>query len=76
MFSKLLGFLTEGFEEEILNMLQRIKNRREKSKKRVCPVSTRFEQELKKLECSINYNGGKKKSGLYKGGRDKELCLT
>ena len=61
MFSKLLGFLTEGFEEEILNMLQRIKNRREKSKKRVCPVSTRFEQELKKLEGSINYNGGKKK---------------
>ena len=60
-FSKLLGFLTKGFEEEILNMLQRIKNRREKSKKRVRPVSTRFEQELKKLECSINYNGGKKK---------------
>ena len=42
-------------------MLQRIKNGREKSKKRVRLVSTRFEQELKKLECSINYNGGKKK---------------
>ena len=71
----MLGFPIEGFEEEILNMLQKINNIREKGKKRVCPVSTRFERELKKLECSINYNKGKKGNGLTRGG-DKELCLT
>ena len=38
-------------------------------------MSTRFERELKKLECSINYNEGKKRNGLTRGG-DKELCLT
>ena len=38
-------------------------------------MSTRFERELKKLECSINYNKGKKGNGLTRGG-DKELCLT
>ena len=31
-FSRLLGFPIEGFEEEILNMLQKINNIREKGK--------------------------------------------
>ena len=63
-FSRLLGFSTEGFKGEILNLLQRIKSRREKSKKKVYSVTTMFDRELKRLECSINYNKGKKGNGL------------
>lgn len=37
------------FEGEILNLLLRIKKRREQSKKRGISVTTKFEHELKKL---------------------------
>ncbi|RVW88355.1 hypothetical protein CK203_040950 [Vitis vinifera] len=52
-FNKFLGFSTEGFEGEILNLLLRMKNRREQSKRRGISISTRFERELKKLETKI-----------------------
>ena len=37
-------------------------------KKKGCSTSTRFERELKKSKCLINYNGVSRKSGMDKGG--------
>ncbi|KAL6332363.1 hypothetical protein AAG906_004933 [Vitis piasezkii] len=74
-FSNLLGFPTIGFEEEIFNLLQKIKSKREKGKKKVCSATTMFDREIKRLECSINYNKGKKESGLDRRGGVKEINL-
>ena len=63
-FSKFLGFSTEGFEGEILNLLLRTKRRRGQNLKKGSTGSTKFERELKKLEWSINYNGARKENSL------------
>ena len=59
-FSKFLGFSTEGFEGEILNLLLRTKRRSEQNLKKGSLGTTKFDRELKKLEWSINYNGARK----------------
>ena len=71
----MLRFLIEGFEEEILNLLQRIKSRKEKGKKKVCSMSTRFDHELKKLEYLINSNIGKKGTGWTEEEGPKRFIL-
>ncbi|RVW56523.1 hypothetical protein CK203_072539 [Vitis vinifera] len=63
-FSKFLGFSTEGFEGEILNLLLRNKRRREQNIKKDISGSTKFDRELKKLEWSINYKGARKEKSL------------
>ena len=50
-FSKSLGFTTEGVEGEILKLLLRLKNIRDQGKKRGTLGTTRFDREVKKLEC-------------------------
>ena len=70
-FSKVLGMPIEGHEVEILELLLKLKLRtgsnslgKRRKKKKSC--STRFEQELKRLECSVSYKGTSgisKKSG-------------
>ena len=67
-FNKFMGFSTEDFEGEILNLLQRTKRRREESNKRGTTGTTKFDRELKKLEWSINYNGASKENFLVRGG--------
>ena len=67
-FTKFLGFSTERFKGEILNLLLRMKNRSEQRKKGGYSTFTRFKSELKKLECLINYNGVSRESGLDGGG--------
>ena len=59
-FSQFLGFSTEGLEKEILNFLAKIRKRRERIYSRGALEKTKFERELKRLECSINYEGGSK----------------
>ncbi|RVW20962.1 hypothetical protein CK203_107828 [Vitis vinifera] len=56
-FSKVLGMSVEGHEVEILNLLEKLKLRtgnstlcKRRKKKKSC--TTRFERELKRLECS------------------------
>ena len=66
-FNKFLGFSTEGFEGEILNMLLRTKRRREQNNKGISG-SIKFDRELKKLEWSINYNGARKEKSLVREG--------
>ena len=74
-FSKSLRFSTEGVEGEILKLLLRLKSRRDQGKKRGISRTTRFERELKKLECSINYDGVSKENGSNRGGGDRVSCF-
>ncbi|RVX02242.1 hypothetical protein CK203_028314 [Vitis vinifera] len=68
-FSKFLGFPTEGLEKEILNFLTKIRKRREKIHSKELLEKSKFERELKRLECSINYEGGLKQKGSVQGQR-------
>ncbi|RVW26986.1 putative ribonuclease H protein [Vitis vinifera] len=56
-FSQFLGFSTEGLEKEILSFLGRIRKRREKIVGKGLLEASRFEREIKRLECSVNYEG-------------------
>ena len=66
-FSQFLGFPTEGLEKEILNFLTKIRKRREKIHSKELLEKSKFERELKRLECSINYEGGIKQKGSVQG---------
>ena len=65
-FSEFLGVKTVGFEEEILELLRKMEFRQHGIERKGDPAVTRCERELRKLECTINYNG----KGLIRGGRD------
>ncbi|KAJ9692950.1 hypothetical protein PVL29_011872 [Vitis rotundifolia] len=68
-FSKFLGFPTEGLEKDLADFLIKIRRRREKIHSKSLLEKSKFERELKKLECSINYEGRKKhKKGVQEGG--------
>ena len=61
-FFHCLGMPIEGFESEILKLLNRIRERRDRfervsRKKRKGQRSSRFDRELKKLERLVNYGG-------------------
>ena len=73
-FNKFLGFSTEGFEGEILNLLLRTKRRREQNNKGTT-VSTKFDREMKKLEWSINYNGARNENSLVREGGARLLTI-
>ena len=66
-FSQFLGFPTKGLEKEILNFLTKIRKRREKIHSKELLEKSKFERELKRLECSINYEGGVKQKGSVQG---------
>ena len=56
-FSEFLGFSTVGFETQIVDLMrQMLKNQNKGPRSGQTPMS-RCEQELKKLECTINYGG-------------------
>ena len=66
-FSQFLCFLTEGLEKEILNFLSKIRKRREKIHSKELLEKSKFERELKRLKCSINYEGRIKQKGSAQG---------
>ena len=66
-FSEFLGFSTVGFESEILGLLSKIVARQHQVENKGAITKSRCERELKKLVCTINYNG----RSQIKGG-DKE----
>ena len=66
-FSEFLGVKTAGFEEEIVELLRKMDARQHGDKRKGDPAETRCERELRKLECTINYNG----KGQIRGGRDR-----
>ena len=61
-FSKFLGFSTEGLEKDILDFLVKIRKRRERVHNKNLLEKSKFERELKRLECSISYEGGKNRN--------------
>ncbi|RVW85670.1 Phosphoinositide phosphatase SAC6 [Vitis vinifera] len=61
-FSNFLGFSTEGLEKDIMEFLVKIRKRRERVHSKSILEKSKFERELKRLECSINYEGGKKQN--------------
>ena len=74
-FSKSLGFSREGVEEEILKLLLRLKTRRDQGKKKGTLGPTRFDWEVKKLECSINYDEESRKKGSDRREGYRALCF-
>ena len=66
-FSEYLGVTTAGFEEEILELLRKMEVQQQGDKRKGYPTETRCERELRKLECTINYNG----KGQTRDGRDR-----
>ena len=68
-FSEFLGFPTEGFKEEILELMTRINSQRQKGKGNGGTVSTKFDRELKKLEWNVMDSGRKKNGAPGKGFR-------
>ncbi|WKA00682.1 hypothetical protein VitviT2T_019018 [Vitis vinifera] len=61
-FCHCLGMPTEGCERDILKLLHKMRDRRDRSenlsgKKRKGQRTSRFDRELKKLEWSVNYSG-------------------
>ena len=66
-FSEFLDFSTVGFESEILGLLSKIAARQHQVENKGAITKSRCEQELKKLVCTINYDG----RNQIKGG-DKE----
>ena len=73
-FSKLLGFSIEGLEREILDFLSKIRKRREMIHSKGLLEKTKFERELKRLECSVKYKGKEKKNSHLKS-RGGQLLL-
>ena len=73
-FCHCLGMSIEGCERDILKLLHKMRDRRDRSenlsgKKRKGQRTSRFDRELKKLEWSVNYSG----SG---GDRGYQECVT
>ena len=66
-FSHFLGFSTEGMEKEILSFLGKIRKKREKTVGKGLLETSRFEREIKRLECFVNYEGESKKKGPIQG---------
>ena len=66
-FSQFLGFPTEGLKKEILNFFNQNQKKREKIHSKELLEKSKFERELKRLECSINYEGEMKQKGSVQG---------
>ncbi|RVW17079.1 hypothetical protein CK203_076004 [Vitis vinifera] len=66
----MLGFGGEGLEKDIMEFLVKIRKRRERVHSKNILGENQIERELKRLECSINYEGGKKQNvgGQVSGG--------
>ena len=56
-FSEFLGFATEGFETQIVELMRQIVKSQNKGPRPGQTPASRCERELKKLECTINYGG-------------------
>ena len=70
-FSQFFGFSTVGLKKEILSFLVKIIKMREKTHSKCLLEKSKFERELKRLECSVNYEEkGRKKCPLQgRGGQ-------
>ena len=70
-FSEFLGVPMVGFEEEILELMRKMVSQQSRDKRKGNPTESRCERELRKFECTTNYNG----KGQNRGGRDGEFFV-
>ena len=56
-FSEFLGFPTVGFESEIMDLLRNMVVKQHQEENKGAITMSRCERELKKLVCTINYDG-------------------
>ena len=70
-FSEFLRIPTVGFDAEILELLRKMVSQQPGNKRKGIPVGSRSERELRKLQCTKNYNG----KGQSRGGRDRGNLL-
>ena len=56
-FSEFLGFPTVGNEEELINLLRKLNDKKNPSGSSDHLGPSKCVCELRKLECTINYNG-------------------
>ena len=74
-FSQFLGFSIVGLEKDILDFMVKIRKRREKVHSKSLLENSKFERELKRLECSINYEEGRKQKGIVQGRRGQSPAV-
>ena len=65
-FSEFLGVPTMGFENEILELMRKMVPHQPKEQRKGNMTESKRERELRKLECTINYN----EKGHNREGRD------
>ena len=70
-FNHFLGFSTVGLEKETLSFLVKIRKMREMIHSKGLLKKSKIERELKRLECSINYEGESRKKGPLQGKRSQ-----
>ena len=66
-FSEFLRIPTVGYDVEILELLRKMVSQQPGNKRKGLPTESRSERELRRLECTINYNG----KDQNRGGRDR-----
>ena len=67
-FSEFLGISTVGYENEILVLVRKMVSHQRRDKRKGNVIETKCARELRKLECTINYNEQSQNRG---GGIDK-----
>ena len=70
-FSEFLRVPTMGFEKEILELMRKMVSQQPKEQRKGNMTESKRERELRKLECTINYN----EKGHNKEGRDRGNLL-
>ena len=71
-FSEFLGFPTKGFEKEIMNLMEKLVASQTRGKEKGSQSVSKSERELRRLRCTVNYNGNKSNK---EGGRDRGNLL-
>ena len=71
-FSEFLGFPTKGFENEIMNLLEKLVTSQTRGKEKGSQSVSKSERELRRLRSTVNYNGSKSNK---EGGRDRGNLL-
>ena len=71
-----MGLSIEGFEDEFLELMQKVGHRRFKGKGKGAGESSRFDRELKKLEWNVKDRGISKMGGQGKEEQGDHLCLN
>ena len=67
-FSEFLGISTTRYENEIMVLVQKMVSQQLRDQKKGNLTETKCARELRKLECTINYNGQSQNRG---GGKDR-----